>query len=202
MLRSGLVARIAVALAGLGFAAVFGLAVREQESRRHNEPLRFLLGSTAMADFLEGRPLRTHYVGRNRRIPEFSLRDRHGRRFSPSQARGKVLVLNLWTITCRPCVEEMPTLELLAHQVVDRPDIEVRTITIDESWDSVKAIFPPRSRLSVLFDPERNVVRDKLGTRLFPETWFVDPQGIIRARVDGARDWSSPIVLEYIESLL
>src|SRR5260221_12745028 len=52
----------------------------------------------------------------------------------------------------------------------------------------------------VLFDPESNVVSDKYGTTLYPETWIIDPQGVIRARFDGARDWSNAMVLDLIES--
>lgn len=202
VLTGAKVARVAVALIGVAFAAAFGLVVREQEARRHNEPLRFLLGPAALEQVLLGRPLPEHYVGRNRRVPSFRLRDRNGRAFSPSQARGKVLILNFWTITCRPCVQEMPSFDLLAQQLEGRSDVVLQTITIDRDWDTVKHVFGPRPRLSVLFDPERRVVREKFGTRLFPETWVVDPDGIIRLRVDGARDWSSPIVLEYIDSLL
>ena len=53
----------------------------------------------------------------------------------------------------------------------------------------------------VLLDPESSVVRDKYGTTLFPETWIIDPKGVIRARFDGARDWSNAMVLDLIESI-
>jgi hypothetical protein len=42
-----------------------------------------------------------------------------------------------------------------------------------------------------LVDPESQVVGGKFGTTLYPETWFIDPNGVIRARVDGPRDWQS-----------
>jgi hypothetical protein len=52
----------------------------------------------------------------------------------------------------------------------------------------------------VLFDPDKSVVRGKFGTRLYPETWVIDPEGVIRVRIDGGRDWSAPIAIEMIES--
>jgi hypothetical protein len=36
---------------------------------------------------------------------------------------------------------------------------------------------------------------------MFPETWVIDPQGTIRARFDGARDWANGIVLDLVNSL-
>jgi len=54
----------------------------------------------------------------------------------------------------------------------------------------------------VLFDPDKRVVRDKFGTRMYPETWVIDSEGIIRFRVDGARDWSDPVALAAIALFL
>ena len=39
----------------------------------------------------------------------------------------------------------------------------------------------------------QKVVGDSFGTKLYPETWFIDPKGVVRARVDGARSWLSLI---------
>jgi hypothetical protein len=61
-------------------------------------------------------------------------------------------------------------------------------------------LFRPDSKLRVLLDPNKAVVRDKFGTRLYPETWVIDPKGVIRVRVDGGRDWAAPIALEMIEN--
>jgi len=54
----------------------------------------------------------------------------------------------------------------------------------------------------VLFDPDRKIITGKFGTRLFPETWIIDPRGVVRLRVDGARDWSSALSVEAIKSFL
>ncbi len=39
------------------------------------------------------------------------------------------------------------------------------------------------------------------GTRLFPETWVIDPRGVIRARFDRTLDWRSPTFVQYVTSL-
>ena len=133
-------------------------------------------------------------------MPDFTLQDRDGRPWRMSEQRGRVVVLNFWTITCQPCVEEMPALEELARIVGDRDDIELVSISTDRTWDEVGTVVRPTSALRVLLDPEKSVVRDLFGTRLYPETWIVDPHGVIRARVDGARDWSSAVALDLLES--
>lgn len=42
--------------------------------------------------------------------PDFTLSDMNGKKWSLSDLRGKVVVLNFWYISCPPCVEEMPKL--------------------------------------------------------------------------------------------
>ena len=110
--------------------------------------------------------------------------------------------MNFWTVTCAPCMEEMPSLVQLARIVEERDDIELVTISVDNDWDTVSQAVPEGSPLTVLLDPDREVVRERFGTRLFPETWVVDPNGVIRLRYDGQSDWGSPIALEVFESYL
>jgi hypothetical protein len=44
-------------------------------------------------------------------------------------------------------------------------------------------------------------VAGRYGTRLFPETWIIDGDGVIRARFDRTLEWSSPVFVQYVTSL-
>jgi hypothetical protein len=92
----------------------------------------------------------------------------------------------------------MPSLVTLAEIAKRRKDIEVVAITSDKNWEAVGPLFPARSKLKVLFDPTRSVIRDKFGSKLYPETWIIDDRGVVRMRVDGPRDWGSALSLEAI----
>jgi peroxiredoxin len=149
--------------------------------------------------------LRPDYMAAERRAPDFVLKDLHGASVSLESLRGKVVVLNFWTKTCGPCLEEMPEIAELTQILRDRPDVAVVTVSVDEGPDDVKPTLQTVLRgeppFAVLFDPESATVRGKFGTRLFPETWFIDKAGIIRARFDGAREWANPLVVEYVDAL-
>ena len=67
--------------------------------------------------------------------------------------------------------------------------------------DTLKSVLREDPPFSVLYDPESDIVGGKFGTKLFPETWFIDKQGIIRARFDGAKDWSTPLAIEFIDKV-
>lgn len=147
------------------------------------------------------------YAGRNRLAPDFELKDLDGRPVRLADYRGKVVILNFWTKTCRPCLEEMPSLGELAKILENIPNIELVTVTTDESAEDARATLdsvlgaPPK--FATWVDSSEEVVRGKFGTRLFPETWFIDPNGIIRARIDGPRDWHglAPLAIEFAESI-
>jgi peroxiredoxin len=149
--------------------------------------------------------LHPNYAGATRRVPSFSLPDMHGQKVSIDTFRGKVVVLNFWTKTCGPCLEEMPAIAELAKIVRDRKDVAVLTVSTDDGPDAVKdtlkSLLREEAPFPVLFDPEADVVRGKFGTHLFPETWIIDKRGVIRARFDGAREWGSSAVVELIDEL-
>jgi hypothetical protein len=100
----------------------------------------------------------------------------------------------------------MPSIRDLAKALRAHPGVALLTITTDDdandARDTLRSVLggddPP---FEVLIDSEARIVGDKYGTKLFPETWFIDQQGIIRARFDGARSWASPLTIDLAESL-
>jgi peroxiredoxin len=150
--------------------------------------------------------LRPDYMAADRRAPNFALKDLRGNTVTSESLRGKVVVLNFWSKTCGPCLEEMPELAELTKIVRDRPDVVIVAVSVDEGPDDVKptlqTVLREEPPFMVLFDPDSKVVGGKYGTRLFPETWFIDKQGVVRARFDGAREWNSPLMVNYIDALV
>jgi len=148
--------------------------------------------------------LRPQYAGKNRIAPEFELKDAEGKAFRLSEYRGKTVILNFWTKTCQPCLKEMPSLHELGKILGKRSDIVLLAVSTDEGPESVAETLQvildgEKPSFRIGFDPDLEVVRDKFGTKLFPETWVIDPQGYIRARFDGERDWTAPFALEIAE---
>jgi peroxiredoxin len=149
--------------------------------------------------------LKPSYAGYERRAPSFTLKDTKGHDVSLESYRGKVVVLNFWTKTCGPCMEEMPEIADLARILRPMPDVAVLTVSTDESGEdadsTLKTVLRGEPPFPVLMDPELKVVREKFGTDLYPETWIIDKTGVIRARFDGAREWSSATVVELIDQI-
>ena len=102
----------------------------------------------------------------------------------------------------------MPALADLGRVVKTRPNVELITLCTDETARDAKAtlssVLGNKGAIPflVLMDPDGKVVQDRYGTKLFPETWFIGPRGVIRARVDGARRWDDAITVDFAESLI
>jgi peroxiredoxin len=178
-----------VILAALGVYSFVSVA-KEGESRRR-------CSATCL--------LHPNYAGYERKAPSFTLRDTRGHNVSLESLRGKVVLLNFWTKTCGPCMEEMPEIADLTRILRPMKDVVVLTISTDETAqeaiDTLKAVLHEEAPFAVLMDPELKVVREKFGTSLYPETWVIDKNGVIRARFDGARQWSNPAVVQLVEQL-
>jgi peroxiredoxin len=200
--RADVLAAALVLLVGGPLVFTYASAFVDGEARRHEAPLRALFGSQTYDQLVHGEPVPQHYLGHDRLAPDFTLTDQDGNEWNLRAHRGHVVVMNFWTVTCGPCVEEMPTVIDLSRIAAERGDMEVVTVSVDHSWDEVRTVVPRDAPLRVLLDSDRHVTRDLFGTRLFPETWIIDPRGVIRARVDGGRDWASGIAQDAIRSFL
>lgn len=177
-----------LAVIAVACVAVFGFvqAARSDERR------------TTCASFCAMRPT---YAARDRLAPDFELPDMNGQPVRLSSFRGKTVVLNFWTKTCQPCLKEMPALQDLGKIAKQRGDVVLVTVSTDAGPDAVRETLQvvmngEEPSFPVLFDPDLEVVKDRFGTSLYPETWIIDPQGYVRARFDGEREWASPFAIE------
>jgi cytochrome c biogenesis protein CcmG, thiol:disulfide interchange protein DsbE len=129
--------------------------------------------------------------------PDFSTTD-GTHTVSLRSYRGKLVVLNFWATWCAPCVEELPSLNELQRQM---PQIVVLGVSIDEDAQAYRQFLAqhPVDFLSIREGTQHT--SSLYGTVLFPETYVIDQQGIIRRKFINAQDWITPEILEYLARL-
>lgn len=44
---------------------------------------------------------------------DFTLKDLHGKKVTLSELKGKIVLVNFWATTCKPCMKEMPNLDVI-----------------------------------------------------------------------------------------
>jgi peroxiredoxin len=194
------IATFIVAAIAFPLMFIFTGAIVDARARAREAPFRALFGNSRFEELMEGQGGVPHYLGASLLAPDFSLPTQGGGEWKMSEQRGKVVVMNFWTVTCRPCIQEMPTIELLAEITEDWGDVEIVAVSTDRSWEEAETIIPRTSRITSLLDADRQVVTGMFGTKLFPETWIIDADGVVRFRFDGSLDWSDPVALDLIRA--
>lgn len=135
--------------------------------------------------------------------PDFALTDLNDKPRRLSDFRGKVVFLNFWATWCKPCREEMPSMEVL-HKNFEKDGLVVLAVSIDRvttTKDIPPFVKGMNLTFPVLIDSWGKT--DKPYKRMgVPETFIIDQQGVIREIVIGPRDWTRLDSLQVLAKLL
>lgn len=112
--------------------------------------------------------------------------------------RGKVVLLNFWWSQCGPCIEELPSLEQFHHE---NPNVVVLAVSIDDDPDSYSSFIRNRHVDLITVRDPRQSAANLFHTDMWPETYAIDRDGVIRRKFVGATDWSDPEIRSYLKSL-
>ena len=130
---------------------------------------------------------------------DFTVQD-SDRKVSLDQFKGRVLVLNFWATWCPPCVEELPSLEVMQERMRGR-GVVVLGVSIDVDENAYHRFVKERGvNFLTVRDPQQKVAT-LYGTSGWPETYIIDRQGIVRRKFIGAVEWNSPEVLQFLSKL-
>lgn len=132
-------------------------------------------GGDTVSSFLIGKP-----------APAATGTTLDGDPFDLSRRKGSWVVLNFFDPTCVPCVAEHPELVAFDEQQRARPDgAELYTVINEGSDESVREFFAANGgEWPVVSDPPGSI-SVAFGVSGVPETWIVDPNGIVRQRMAG-----------------
>jgi peroxiredoxin len=134
--------------------------------------------------------------------PGFRLPRLAGADVDLGSLRGRVAVVNFWATWCPPCVDEMPSLERL-HRALGPEGLTVVGISTDEDG-GVLTGFVRDKRISfpILRDPGGRVASAEYHTTGYPETFVIDPKGVLVEIYVGPTEWDTPSALDHFRGLL
>ena len=120
-------------------------------------------------------------IGKN--LPDFTVRTLSNERFSISNLKGKIIVINFWFAGCAPCIAEMPGLNRLVSEYGDR---EIVFLAVSpEPPQYIKENFLTKHRLDFKIVPEANKIIENIMASGYPTTYFIDKSGIIKEAFNG-----------------
>ncbi len=141
-------------------------------------------------------------VGAGTVAPAFTLPDLDGKEMSLSDFRGKVVFLNFWATWCKPCEDEMPSMQKL-YEDQEGKAFEIVAVSLDsEGPDVVREFVEEYGLTFVVLHDRRGRVKETYKTTGVPETFIIDQNGVIAEKVWGPRDWTREASIKIILDLL
>lgn len=148
---------IALAIAGVATLGVVGVvaltrpAQEERASIERGKPAPDIVGTT-----LDGAPFRL------------------------ADLRGKPVIVNFWGPTCVPCRTEFPLLKSkLAEHAAD--GLVVVGVLMADPPDLARTFIAEQGATWPTVDDPGNAIREAYRVALRPQSYFIDPDGILRS---------------------
>ncbi|MBI3755167.1 MAG: redoxin domain-containing protein [Deltaproteobacteria bacterium] len=124
--------------------------------------------------------------------PDFTLSDLKGKLVNLSDYKGKVVFLNFWATWCKPCEEEMPSMQIM-YDVLKKQyqNFELLAVSVDSKGPDVVETFIKKYGVTfpILHD-RKGYVKEVYKTTGVTETFIIDQNGVIAEKIWGPRNWS------------
>lgn len=114
-----------------------------------------------------------------------------GKPFDLARRKGSWVVLNFFNSTCVPCKAEHPQLVAFADQqkALGAAGAELYTVLqLDDDVDRVKQFFAERGGDWPVIRDDDGTINVAFGVAQVPETFVIDPDGVVRLRWAGQID--------------
>lgn len=136
--------------------------------------------------------------------PEFTFRDLSFKEVSLSQFKGKIILLNLWSTTCPPCIDEVPYFENLYQIMKGNDDFQLLTIVTNRGEDGevVKAFMEKYGLTFPVLIDTKKVAWRRYKLTGWPETFLIGRDGIILDKFIGPMKWDSPRFIKSLKGLI
>ncbi len=124
--------------------------------------------------------------------PEWrGVTDLDGKPYKLADFRGKPLLLNIWTTWCVSCKEETPALQAFHERYGDK--IRVVGLDVREPIDTLKEYMKNNRTTYLILRDQNGNIAGPYNVRGYPESWFIDAQGIAR------KYWEGPMTFEQMQ---
>lgn len=133
--------------------------------------------------------------------PEVTLKLEKGGDFKPSDAKGKVLLVDFWATWCAPCKASFPRVDAI-YQKHKAKGLEVVAVNEDEDVKKVPAFLAEtKVSFTVAFDNEGKAA-ETYGVQTMPSSFLVDRRGVVRYAHSGYHPDDAAQIEAEVEELL
>ena len=122
-------------------------------------------------------------MGPGKQAPAFELETLNGDKIRLADLKGRVVLIDFWSVTCPPCLETLPKLNKIVDKFADAP-VSVLAIHTQggRRWRMAARVEtrPMKLKFPVLMDTRRGKVSESYTVRVLPTTVLVGRDGTIK----------------------
>ncbi len=114
-----------------------------------------------------------------------------------SQYKGKTVFINFWATWCKPCIQEMPTIEKAQEKLKNQNVIFL--LASNEEPDQIEKFIKKHS-YGFHYVHLENL--EELKIQALPTTYIFNPEGKLKFSETGFRIWDDPSNIELITKIM
>lgn len=117
------------------------------------------------------------------RVPDFNFTDVHGNQITKTNTLGKVVVINFWFTTCKPCIAEIPEL----NEVYEKFKTDTNVVFASVTYENRKTVkkFLKKQPLNYPVICDAQAACDLFKIQGYPTNMIIDKNGNYQTIIAG-----------------
>ena len=135
-------------------------------------------------------------------LPSVNIKDMEGNslNFSKISNNGKPMIISFWATWCKPCVNEIPSLNNLHKKLSINNNFQVIAINIGQNKNVVEKFLNDVPKIDFMILLDENMDLTEWSVQAIPTTFLVNNKGQVVYSVEGEKQWDSPEFISFINS--
>lgn len=130
-------------------------------------------------------------------IKKVKLKDLNDKKIDLDQFKGKTVFINFWATWCKPCLQEMPSIE--SAQAVLKKENVVFLLASNEEVNQIESFIKKHSYTFQYVHLEN---MEDLGIQALPTTYIFNSEGKLEFSETGSRQWDDSTSLDLIAKIM
>lgn len=143
------------------------------------------------------KPISSSDTGKNPDMAKVKLVALDGQPIHLEQYLGKTIFINFWATWCKPCIEEMPSIEKTQGMMSEKEVVFL--LASSESIEEIKEFSNSHSYQFKYVHLENN---EKLNLQALPTTFIINPKGTLVFSEMGSRNWDETANINLIKNII